>query len=146
MPVFDFELMVRKYFYFLIDDFHFIKNKNTFGYEKNGLEIEFYYGQGAVDIIFFIRISNETFKPYVSRSFYLLDIINKDVNKIKTGRVEFPENIPHYLTAAEDVDKYLSFCAELMKKYCVIQLEGDLSVFEKIHLQRRKNHAQRSKK
>jgi len=141
MPVFDFELMVRKYFYFLI---------NNFGYEKNGLEIEFYYGQGAVDIIFFIRISNEVFKPYVSRSFYLLDIINKDINKdinkIKTGRVEFPENIPHYLTAAEDVDKYLSFCAGLMKKYCAIQLEGDLSVFEKIHLQRRKNYAQRSKK
>ena len=135
MTTYSFETSVRKYFDFLKIEFGFINNQKNIGYEKNGLEIEFYHGNGELDIIFFVRKNDEIFKPFVSRTFYLFNI----VRKLKGRKITGTENMPQYITSSQNIEEFLLFCAELMKTYCSKQLEGDLSIFEEIHIARREN-------
>ena len=57
----------------------------------------------------------------------------------KERKIELPDDFPEYIISMEDVDYALSFYANLAKKYCKEQFNGDLSLFEKIHLERREN-------
>ena len=130
-----FSTYVEKNFDFLKSDFEFRNLPKALSYVKNGLEIEFFHGKGEVDIVLFVRRVDEKFRLYVSRSFYLLDI----VGRLKKGKIEYPNDLPEYLIEMKDVDKYLEFCADLTKTYCKEILEGDLSLLEEIHMARREN-------
>ena len=131
-----FESIVRKHFAFLKSEFGFVDKFETLGYEKNGLEIDFYYGKGEIDVIFFVRKSDAIFKPFVSRSFYLFDI----ARRLKGSKLGRPANIPMSITSLTDekyIDPYLAYCADIMQAHCYAQLDGDLSIFEQIHTSRR---------
>ena len=124
---------VRKFFGFLKEEYGFTDHPKGIGYIKNELEIEFYCGKGELEVIFFVRRDDNIFRPYVSRSFDLLAI----VKRLKTGKIEFPASFQNYVVDMGGVDEHLSFYASLMKKYCSSQLDGDLSIFETIHMERR---------
>ena len=126
---------VKKHFDFLVDDYGFEYHPTGLGYIKEDLELEFFHGKGELDIVFFVRRDDDVFKPYISRLFELLDIIKRQMK----GNIEWPKDLPEYIISLEDVDKVLSFYSELAKKYCKEQFNGDLSLFEKIHLMRREN-------
>lgn len=130
-----FPTSVRKHFDFLKSSYDFRDHPKALGYIRDALEIEFFHGKGEVDILFFVRRDDEIFKPFVSRLFDLTDI----VRRLKPEKIEFPGHLPEFLTEAGDVDDYLEFCATLTKSYCKPILQGDLSVFEEIHLRRREN-------
>jgi len=133
MAIHNFEESVRKHFYFLKSEYGFVNNPKNLGYEKDGLEVEFYHGKGELEIQFFVRKNNAVFKPFVSRTFDLFYI----VRQLKGGEITGAENLPKYMISSQDIDEYLSFSAQLMKTYCSMQLEGDLSIFEEIHRARR---------
>jgi len=124
---------VKKHFDFLVDDYGFEYHPTGLGYKKDDLEIEFFHGKGEMDIVFFIRREDDIFKPYVSRLFELLSIIQRQKNE----KIELPHDFPEYIISMEDVDKALSFYSSLAKKYCKEQFNGDFSLFKIIHLERR---------
>ncbi|NNC67044.1 MAG: hypothetical protein HKN83_03300 [Gammaproteobacteria bacterium] len=62
-----------------------------------------------------------------------MSIIQRQENE----KIELPHDFPEYIISMEDVDKALSFYSSLAKKYCKEQFNGDFSLFEKIHLERR---------
>jgi hypothetical protein len=130
-----FSTYVRKNFDFLISEYGFQSHPKALGYIKNELEIEFYHGKGEIEIVLFVRRDDETFKPYISRLFDLLDI----VNRLVPGKMEYPDHLPDYFTEMSDVDEFLKFCADQTKSHCSNILEGDLSVLESIHMKRRSN-------
>ena len=128
-----FEILVKKYCDFLKVKYGFEEKSEKLVYVKGVIEIEFYQGKGELDIVFFINKQDEIFKPFVSRSFYLDEIVRR-VNK---NPISYPQTSSGYLISDEDIEIHLKFCAKLLKKYCYLQLEGDLSLFEEIHLERR---------
>ena len=130
-----FSTYVRKNFDFLSRDYGFQRHPKALGYIKNELEIEFYHGKGEIDIVLFVRRDDEIFKPYISRSFDLLDI----VKRLVPGKMEYPDNLPEFFIEMSDVDEFLKFCADQTKSYCRTILEGDLSILESIHMKRRAN-------
>ncbi len=130
-----FSTYVRKNFDFLISNYGFQSHPKALGYIKNELEIVFYHGKGEIEIVLFVRRDDEIFKPYISRSLDLLDI----VKRLVPGQMEYPDNLPEYFAEMSDVDEFLKFCADQAKSYCSNILEGDLSVLESIHMKRRAN-------
>lgn len=70
---------------------------------------------------------------------YLLFDLLSIIKRQKKEKIELPDDFPEYIISMEDVDNALSFYANLAKKYCKEQFNGDLSLFEKIHLERREN-------
>ena len=126
-----FKTLVRKHFDFLKTEYGFGDNPHTFGYKKGIIELEFYYGKGEIEICFFIRRADDIFKAYVSRTFDLLSIIRIE----RQSDIVFPENLRGYMISDEDMDNYLYFVAKLTRKYCVRQLDGDMSLFEALHLE-----------
>lgn len=70
---------------------------------------------------------------------YLLFDLLSIIKRQKNEKIELPDDFPEYIISMEDVDNALSFYANLAKKYCKEQFNGDLSLFEKIHLERREN-------
>jgi len=126
---------VRKYFDFLIDDYGFHYHQSLVGYVKGDLEIEFFHGKGEVEIVLFIRRDDDVFKPFVSRQFDF----HKVVRRIEPIGIGFPDNLPGHFTNMEDVGKYLEYCGQLAKSCCKPIFEGDMSVLEEMHLERRGN-------
>jgi hypothetical protein len=129
----EFEDYVRKHFGFLKDKYGFEEASSPMSYVKGVIELEFYHGKGEIEICFFIRKQDNTFKAFVSRSFDLTEI----VQRVNGSYVPFPKELQGYVISLDDMDKHLAFYAKLTKKYCFEQLEGDLSLFEEIHLERR---------
>ena len=119
-----FSTYVKKHFDFLVNDYGFEYHSKGIGYKKDVLEIEFFYGKGEMDIVFFIRRDDDIFKPYISRLFDLFSIIKRQKNE----KIEFPDDFPEHIISMEDVDKALSFYSNLAKKYCKEQFNGDLSL------------------
>jgi hypothetical protein len=98
------------------------------------LELEFHYGRGEIEIVFFVRRDDQIFRPYVSRSFDLLSVIKQP----KEAGLTHP-TLPYPILEMKDVDMYLSYCASLLKEYGKSILEGDMEIFEKRHMMRRKD-------
>src|SRR5690606_33604688 len=113
-----FSAHVKKHFDFLINEYGFRSHHTSLGYVKDVLELEFYHGKGELDVIFFVRRDDEVFRPFVSRSFDLIDIVKRQAGRELT----WPSNLPEYIISMEDVDIYLSFLGEVTKKYCKEQL------------------------
>lgn len=130
-----FSTYVRKNFSFLEEEYGFKKHPRTLGYIKGDLELEFHYGRGEIDIVFFVRRDDEIFRPYVSRSFDLLSVIKQP----KVGVLAYPTDLPFPIMEMYDVDTYLSYCASLLKEFGKSILEGNMEIFEKKHMMRRKN-------
>jgi hypothetical protein len=128
-----FSTYVKKHFDFLITEYGFLNHPRALGYVKGDLELEFYQGKGEMEVVFFVRRENEIFKPYVSRSFDVIDIAYAQ------RKVDWPSDLPKYVVSLEGADKYLDHYSKLVKELCKDQLSGDFSLFEKIHLERRKN-------
>ena len=70
---------------------------------------------------------------------YLLFDLLSIIKRQKNEKIELPDDFPEYIISMEEVENALSFYANLAKKYCKEQFNGDLSLFEKIHLERREN-------
>lgn len=84
--------------------------------------------------MFFVRKDDEIFRPYISRSFDLANIIRR----VKTETLEsYPPEITGYLTAPSIIDIHLNYYARLLKKHGKEILNGDLSVFEYVHTMRK---------
>lgn len=130
-----FSTYMRKRFDFLKHDYGFEYHSKALGYTKNDLELEFYYGRGEVQIIFFVNRIDEIFKPYVSRSFDLLSVIKQP----KNDQVIYPKNISWPLLEMKDVDLHLEYCANLARVHGKEILMGNMDIFEKEHLKRREN-------
>ena len=129
-----FNELVTQNFNFMESEYDFQTLEKGIGYVKNDLELEFHQGNGQVDITFFVRKSDEIFKPFISRSFD----INSVLMKISQGKLEdYPKEINGYLTDLERVDVYLSYYSRMLKQHGENILKGDLSIFEDIHLKRR---------
>jgi len=127
------EKCVKKHFGFLENEFGFSWIQNKIGYEKNGLEIEFHHGKGELDIDLFVSRDDEVFRPYISRSFDFLDIARRG----KGSKLKFPESATQYIVSDDEIDLYLKFSSELMRKYCTPLIQGDLSLLEAIHESRK---------
>jgi hypothetical protein len=127
--------LVRKNFDFLKHDYGFENLPKGIGYVKDKLEVEFFHGNGELDIIFFVNRDDEIFRPYISRIFDFFDI----AERLGSEKLIFPEDWPRYVINNDDIEACLSYCAELMKGRCRNLLEGDMSIFETIHLARRQN-------
>ena len=130
-----FENLVRKNFDFLKHDYGFEDHPKGIGYVKDKLEVEYFHGKGELDIIFFVNRDDEIFRPYISRVFDFFDI----AKRLSSEKLIFPEDWPSYIINGDDIEVYLSYCAELMKVRCKNLMEGDMSIFETIHLARRQN-------
>lgn len=125
-----FDVMLKKHFSFLEDAYGFSKPDQETVYAKNGLHIEFYQGNGQLDVQFFVNRNDEIFKPFVSRSFYVHEVVKK---------LGFnPEPYAGgYVISDTDIEACLTYHKRLIKEYCKPILTGDLSVLEEMHLARR---------
>lgn len=131
-----FSRLVKLNFNFLKTQFGFDYLKSGIGYIKEDLELEFYIGNGQVDIIFFVRKDNKIFRPYISRSFELMCILRL----VKKSKLEpYPSEIDRYLIDSTSMDLHLKYYARLMKQHGTDILKGDLSVFEQVHSLRKDN-------
>ena len=90
--------------------------------------------KGEVDASFNVLLENSVFRPYVSRRFFLGEVVLRvDPNAF----IERP-SLPEWALSAEDADCLLQYKAKLIQKFCVPILQGDLSVLESITWERRK--------
>jgi hypothetical protein len=128
-----FSTYVRKNFDFLEKEYDFKSHHKALGYIKGDLELEFHYGRGEIEIVFFVQRDDEIFRPYVSRAFDLPSVIKQP----KNGKIQYPTNLSYPLMEMTDVDIYLSYCASILKEYGKSILSGNMEIFEKIHLMRR---------
>ena len=132
----NFRSLVTQHFNFLESEFGFQNLKEGVGFEKNGLELEFHGGNGQVDINFFVSKSDEIFKPFISRSFTLNSILRKVSIE---NMAPYPNSINGYLTADSDINLHLTYYAQMLKQHGQAILNGDLTVFENIHKERKGN-------
>ena len=108
---------------------------------KDDLELEFYGGNGQVDIKFFVRKSDDIFKPFISRSFDIQNILRRvSENKLEP----YPKEINGYLTDERTINLHLKYYSRMLKEHGSHILNGDLEVFEKIHIER-KEYAKKTK-
>jgi hypothetical protein len=131
-----FKSLVAQNFNFLEFDFGFRSLKDGIGYMKDDLELEFYEGNGQVDINFFIRKNDVIFKPFISRSFNL----NSIMRKVSVEKMEpYPKDIIGYLTEGANINLHLKYYARMLKEHGEDILNGDLTMFEQTHKKRREN-------
>jgi hypothetical protein len=131
-----FKSLVAENFNFLKFVFDFRNLKDGIGYVKDDLELEFYGGNGQVDINFFVRKNDDIFKPFISRSFDL----NSIIRKVSVGKLEpYPKDISGYLTEDSNINLHLRYYARMLKEHGEDILNGDLTIFEQIHKKRREN-------
>ena len=101
-------------------------------YRGASLDIEFYWGKGELDVLLQVKIENEIFRPYISRSFELPAVVRYLVKHA------FESYSPTgHVRSIEDANRNLRFMADLMKRHCASLLAGDLSVLEEITLKKR---------
>ena len=126
--------LVRQNFDFLKTRYGFADLENGLGYVKDDLEIEFYIGNGQVDVDFYMRRDDEIFRPHISRTFELV----RTVSMLKKDSFEpYPSEIQGYLTDAHSINLHLGYCARVLENYGKDILMGDYSIFEHIHGLRR---------
>ena len=129
-----FKSLADQNFNFLELDFGFRSLKDGIGYMKDDLELEFYEGNGQVEINFFVRKNNDMFKPFISRSFDLDSIMRK----VSGEKMEpYPKDIIGYLTEDSNINLHLKYYARMLKEHGKDILKGDLTIFEQIHKERR---------
>jgi len=132
---------VRQTFDFLVRDFGYQLQRSISDdascviYTHPLMNVEFYWGKGELDVIFRVKVENEIFRPYRSRAFSLSEVIRY---LDETAFNAYPQiNNGAYITTLSDAENVLQFHSALMHKYCTGILSGDLSLFEKLTIEKR---------
>jgi len=132
----DFTDCAKRNFKFLLEHFGFttaVTKYESRVFAKEFLEFELGWYKGEVDASFNVLLENNVFRPYVSRRFYLGEVVRRvDANAF----VQRP-SLPRWALSVDDADCFLQYYAELMQKFCLPILQGDLSVLEAITHERR---------
>jgi hypothetical protein len=134
-----------KDFDFLVKDFGFTATPETvcgvglsFTKDAHALKLSLGWYKGEVDFEFEVLLENSVFRPYISRLFYLGEIVNFiDPNAITKALSEMPP-LPRWVLSAEDARSVLEYYAMLVQKFCLPVLNGDFDVLEAITWARRR--------
>jgi hypothetical protein len=136
-------------FGFLTKDFGFAATPEIFCgsgvlFSKDSLLLQVCLGwyKGEVDCDFRLLLESTVFRPYISRTFDLGEVvqcIDKDV--ISKALKEGPP-LPRWALTAEDAHCHLLFQAMLVQNFCLPILSGDFAVLEAITWKRRKEWGQ----
>ena len=109
-------------------------------YRKEPITINFGWYKGEVDVNFSVALEfttdHKVFRPYLSRTFQLREIAvaqNPDAFADWATR----KDLGGFVTRAEQAAPYLAACAAIMCQYCGPVFAGDLSLLEKITLERK---------
>jgi len=126
-------------FAFLERDFGFIAGPagdswDAISFVKIGLSIEVSWYKGEVDVLFRVLLENDIFRPYISRSYILGEV----VRQIDPNALDKCPALPEWALSAEDAHQFLIYYAMLMQKHCLSILQGDFSILEPIAIKRRK--------
>ena len=113
-------------------------------YVRAPLSIGFWWGKGEIEILFEIDIAftkeHKIFRPYISRIFSLGQLaLRNDAAALKPFRdlyKSWPGPVAP-ITSSERASQFLNVAAEVMRMHCRHILDGDLTLLEKITLERK---------
>jgi hypothetical protein len=113
-------------------------------YRKEPLTIAVGWYKGEVDVGFSVALefasNHKVFRPYLSRTFQLREVaLAQDPAAFVSWATR--QDLGGFVTRAEQAAPYLNACAEVMRKYCGPVLAGDLSLLERITLERKERAA-----
>jgi hypothetical protein len=99
-------------------------------YAKDPLSIEFWWGNGQLDINFCIALeyakTHAVFRPYLTRTFDLFRV----VSKIDPAYLKSHPASGDYIDTPKQIAQHLEYSATVMRQYCATILRGDFSVLE----------------
>lgn len=114
----------------------------SFTKDGHDLKVSLGWYKGEVDFEFEVLLENSVFRPYISRRFYLAEIVEFiDPSAIRKALGERPP-LPEWVLSAEDAHTVLQFYAMMVQKFCLPILNGDIEVLEAIFWKRRREQGQ----
>jgi hypothetical protein len=133
------------HFDFLVKDFGFTATPETlcgiglsFARDAHDLKISLGWYKGEVDFEFEVLIENSVFRPYISRRFYLWEVVSF-IDTDATAKIlsKGPPQ-PKWVLNAEDADIVLKSYSTLVQEFCLPVLSGDFEALEAITWARRR--------
>ena len=133
----EFSESARTHFDFLISEHGFTRTSDDgpVRYDIGHLYVEIWSGPGEIDLHFGVKVDTDVIRPYLSHRFSL----NEVIRYYKTGPFPTFESYPRVQGVSER-ERYLMYLATLTKKYCADILRGDITVFERLSLNRDAKH------
>ena len=109
-------------------------------FRKEPVTISFGWYKGEVDIHFSVSLAyasnHRIFRPYLSRTFQLHEVaVRQDPGAFASWADR--KDLGGPITRAEQAAPYLAASAQIMRRYCIPILAGDLSLLEKITTERK---------
>jgi hypothetical protein len=132
-------------FDFLVKDFGFAATPETlcgiglsFARDAHDLKISLGWYKGEVDFEFEVLIENSVFRPYISRRFYLWEVVSFIDPDATTKVLSERPPLPKWVLNAEDADIVLKYYSALVQEFCLPVLNGDFGALEAITWARRR--------
>jgi hypothetical protein len=128
-----FEKTVRTHFDFLIHEFGFTLTSDDDGvrYDAPTLYVGLGSSKGEIDLILGVKVDTDTIRPYASHVFGIDEI----VRYYKTGPFPVFASFPAIPGVSEE-ERFVIYLATLARKYCGEILRGDLTVLERLSVNR----------
>jgi hypothetical protein len=109
-------------------------------YRKEPVTISFGWYKGEIDVNFRVSLefaaAHKIFRPYLSRTFQLREIaVWQDRNAFAFWATR--RDLGGFVLRSEQAAPYLDACAAIMRQYCIPVLSGDLTLLEKITMERK---------
>lgn len=138
---------VANAFGFLVSDYGFrfvdhpdFSAEELVEYRKEPVTISVGWYKGEIDVNFSVSLefaaTHKIFRPYLSRTFQLREIaVWQDRNAFASWATR--RDLGGFVLRAEQAAPYLAACAAIMRQYCIPVLRGDLTLLEKITMERK---------